>query len=78
MQGGMLESRLSLTANVHFAMAFKNICFFDLDTCLLGHLVDPVIGGCKYNGMQLELDDLPGIGADVDQEYLDQLQKVIV
>lgn len=76
MQGGMLESRLALTANVHFAMAFKNICFFDLDTCLLGHLADPVIGGCKYNGGYLELDDLPGIGADVDQEYLDELEKV--
>lgn len=78
MQGGMLESRLALTANVHFAMAFKNICFFDLDTCLLGHLVDPVIGGCRYNGMQLELDDTIGIGADVDQEYLNGLEKVIV
>lgn len=75
MQGGMLESRLALTANVHFAMAFKNICFFDLDTCLLGHLVDPVIGGCKYNGMQLEITDAPGIGADVDQRYLDGLEK---
>lgn len=78
MQGGMLESRLALTANVHFAMAFKNICFFDLDTCLLGHLVDPVIGGCRYNGMILELDDTIGIGADVDQEYLDGLEYVIV
>lgn len=78
MQGGMLESRLALTANVHFAMAFKNICFFDLDTCLLGHLVDPVIGGCRYNGMQLELDDTIGIGADVDQEYLDSLEYMIV
>ncbi len=78
MQGGMLESRLALTANVHFAMAFKNICFFDLDTCLLGHLIDPVIGGCKYNGMRLELDDVPGIGADVDQGYLDGLENVVV
>jgi len=78
MQGGMLESRLALTANVHFAMAFKNICFFDLDTCLLGHLQDPVIGGCKYNGMQLEIEDAPGIGADVDQQYLDGLEKVVV
>ncbi len=78
MQGGMLESRLALTANVHFAMAFKNICFFDLDTCLLGHLVDPVIGGCKYNGTQLEIKDEPGIGAEVDQKYLDKLEKVII
>lgn len=78
MLGGMLESRIALTAKVHFAMAFKNICFFDLDTCLLGHLADPVIGGCKYNGMQLELQDTPGIGAEVDQTYLDKLEHVIV
>lgn len=78
MQGGMLESRLALTANVHFAMAFKNICFFDLDTCLLGQLIDPVIGGCQYNISELELDDSPGIGAEVDQKYLDGLERVIV
>jgi o-succinylbenzoate synthase len=78
MQGGMLESRLALTANVHFAMAFKNICFFDLDTCLLGQLADPVIGGCKYNGMELELSDAPGIGAEVEQEYLDGLEHIVV
>ena len=78
MQGGMLESRLALTANVHFAMAFKNIVFFDLDTCLLGHKIDPVIDGCTYNGMQLELDDLPGIGADVDQAYLDGLEHIVI
>ncbi|RYE20304.1 MAG: dipeptide epimerase, partial [Sphingobacteriaceae bacterium] len=78
MQGGMLESRLALTANVHFAMAFKNICFFDLDTCLLGHLVDPVIGGCRYNTMEILLDDLPGIGADVEQSYLDGLESIVV
>jgi len=49
-----------------------------LDTCLLGHLQDPVIGGCKYNGTQLEIEDAPGIGADVGQEYLDGLEKVVV
>lgn len=78
MQGGMLESRLALTTNAHFAMAFKNICFFDLDTCLLGHLVDPVIGGCQYNIMELILDDTPGIGADVDQEYLNKLESILI
>jgi o-succinylbenzoate synthase len=78
MQGGMLESRLALTANVHFAMAFTNIVFFDLDTCLLGHKIDPVIGGCRYNGAQLEIHDTPGIGADVDQTYLDKLEHIVI
>jgi L-alanine-DL-glutamate epimerase-like enolase superfamily enzyme len=76
MLGSMLESRLALTANVHFAMAFTNLQFFDLDTCLLGQLADPVIGGFWYNGMALEITDQPGIGATVDQAYLDKLESV--
>jgi L-alanine-DL-glutamate epimerase-like enolase superfamily enzyme len=78
MLGSMLESRFALTANVHFAMAFTNLQFFDLDTCLLGQLADPVIGGFKYNGMQLEITDAPGIGADVDQAYLDKLEHITI
>jgi L-Ala-D/L-Glu epimerase len=69
MLGGMLESRMALTAKVHFAMAHDNIRFYDLDTCLLGHKEDPVIGGVQYNGMELILNDGPGIGADVDPVF---------
>jgi L-alanine-DL-glutamate epimerase-like enolase superfamily enzyme len=76
MLGSMLESRLALTANVHFAMAFTNLQFFDLDTCLLGQLADPVIGGFRYNGMALEITDEHGIGATVDQAYLDKLESI--
>jgi L-alanine-DL-glutamate epimerase-like enolase superfamily enzyme len=78
MMGGMLESRVALTAKVHFAMAHDNIKFYDLDTCLLGHLKDPVIGGVTYSGMQLQLTDAPGIGADVDEAYLQTLEKIII
>ncbi|HXH99583.1 MAG TPA: dipeptide epimerase [Sphingobacteriaceae bacterium] len=78
MLGCMLESRLALTANVHFAMANKNIIYFDLDTCLLGQLADPVIGGTSYQGMDMFLTDAIGIGADVDQSYLDKCEHVIV
>lgn len=78
MMGGMLESRVALTAKVHFAMAKQNIQFYDLDTCLLGHKVDPVTGGVQYNGMKLLLDTTPGIGADVQQDYLDTLEKVTI
>lgn len=78
MLGGMLESRVALTAKVHFAMAQDNIKFYDLDTCLLGHLTDPVIGGVTYSGMQLHLTDEAGIGADVDEAYLKTLEKVII
>lgn len=78
MIGSMLESRLALTANVHFAMADPNIVFFDLDTCLLGQLEDPVRGGAVYRGMELQVDDVPGIGADVDQSYLERCVQVII
>ena len=78
MMGGMLESRLALTAKVHFAMSKKNIVFYDLDTCLLGHKVDPVIRGVQYKGMELILSDEPGIGADVDPEFLSSLESITI
>ncbi len=78
MMGGMLESRVALTAKVHFAMAKDNIQFYDLDTCLLGHLVDPVTGGVTYSGMHLNLTDAPGIGADVDDTYLKKLESIVI
>jgi L-alanine-DL-glutamate epimerase-like enolase superfamily enzyme len=78
MLGSMLESRVALSANVHFAMATENIKFFDLDTCLLGHLVDPVINGMSYDGMKLVVPDTIGIGADVDNNYLKNLEQVII
>jgi L-alanine-DL-glutamate epimerase-like enolase superfamily enzyme len=74
----MLESRVALTAKVHFAMANTNIKFYDLDTCLLGHLVDPVLGGVTYKGMELVLTDAPGIGADVRDDYLKELAQIII
>ena len=70
MIGSMLESRIALTANLHFALASPNVVFFDLDTCLLGHLVDPVIGGLTYDGYFLDVPETIGIGADADEEFL--------
>jgi L-alanine-DL-glutamate epimerase-like enolase superfamily enzyme len=78
MLGGMLESRLALSAKVHLAMSLDNIKFYDLDTCLLGHKIDPVTGGAIYKGMHLELNDAPGIGADVDPAFLQTLEHVII
>ena len=78
MLGGMLESRVALTAKVHFATAHDNIQFYDLDTCLLGHKQDPVIGGVTYKVMELELSDAPGIGADVDEDYLKKLEQIVI
>ena len=74
MIGSMLESRLALTANLHFALASPNVVYFDLDTCLLGHLVDPVIGGLTYEGFMLSVPDTPGIGAAADEAFLQKCE----
>jgi L-alanine-DL-glutamate epimerase-like enolase superfamily enzyme len=78
MMGGMLESRLALSAKVHLALACPNIKYFDMDTCLLGHLEDPVVNGVQFKGMKLSLPDLPGIGADVDDAWLQRCEMVAV
>jgi o-succinylbenzoate synthase len=78
MMGGMLESRLALSAKMHFAMAHDNIKYYDMDTCLLGHLVDPIIDGVQFTGMQLSIHDAPGIGATPDEAYLANLESCIV
>lgn len=78
MIGSMLESRIALTANLHFALSSPNVLFFDLDTCLLGHLVDPVIGGLTYDGFFLDVPENSGIGADADPAFLKTCEQWIV
>ncbi len=75
MIGAMLESRIGLSAKLHFALACPNVVFYDLDTCLLGHLVDPVIGGLTYDGFKLTLPDTIGIGADADPAFLESCER---
>ena len=70
MMGGMLESRIALSAKMHFVYSSPNIKFYDMDTCMLGHLADPCIGGVKYEGYKLFIADTPGIGADADEAFL--------
>ena len=78
MMGGMLESRLALSAFAHFATAHDNITFYDMDTCMLGHKVDPVTGGVTFSGFFVEPPETPGIGADVDQAFLDKCETVVL
>ncbi|HTE26320.1 mandelate racemase/muconate lactonizing enzyme family protein [Flavitalea sp.] len=78
MMGGMLESRVALSAFAHFALACDNIIFNDMDTCMLGHKLDPVTGGVYYNGYYVELPAGPGIGADADNEFLKTLEKITI
>ena len=78
MMGGMLESRLALTAFAHFVLAHPNIVFYDMDTPLLGHKMDPVTGGVQYKGYFLEVPDDPGIGADMDEGFLRNCEQVTI
>jgi L-alanine-DL-glutamate epimerase-like enolase superfamily enzyme len=78
MMGGMLESRVALTAFAHFALSHDNVVFYDMDTCMLGHKTDPVIAGVQYNGFLLKVPEAPGIGADADEAFLQTLEKVTV
>jgi L-Ala-D/L-Glu epimerase len=78
MMGGMLESRIALSAKLHFVYASPNIKFYDMDTCMLGHLADPCIGGVTYDGYFLSIGDAPGIGADADEAFLAGCEKVVV
>jgi L-alanine-DL-glutamate epimerase-like enolase superfamily enzyme len=78
MMGGMLESRVALTAFGHFALAHENVVFYDMDTCMLGHKADPVTGGVRYNGFFVEVPDATGIGADADNAFLEGCEKVTV
>lgn len=74
MMGGMLESRIALSAKLHFVYASPNIQFYDMDTCMLGHLEDPCVSGVTYNGYHLSIDDTPGIGADADDNFLEKCE----
>lgn len=78
MIGGMLESRLALSAKVHFAYAADNVKFYDLDTCMVGHLVDPVLGGIQYDGYKIRIADGLGIAADISPEFLADCESWLV
>ncbi|MFX0043021.1 MAG: mandelate racemase/muconate lactonizing enzyme family protein [Candidatus Hodarchaeota archaeon] len=74
------ESRLGLTAGAHLVSACPNIVFVDLDAALM-HKEDPIKGGIQYeikkNG-RIIIPDTPGHGADVEEEYLDNLEKIVI
>ncbi|WP_028297066.1 mandelate racemase/muconate lactonizing enzyme family protein [Olivibacter sitiensis] len=76
MIGGMLESRVALTAKVHFAYACPGVIYYDMDTCLIGHLQDPVIGGVQFKGYHVSIpEDAIGIGVDVEGNFLSACER---
>jgi L-alanine-DL-glutamate epimerase-like enolase superfamily enzyme len=72
--GGFMESRLGMTAAAHLALSNDHIYHCDLDTPLL-FTEDPVIGGIRYgeNGV-IEMPDVPGLGAVIDEAYLQKAE----
>tara|TARA_B100000780_G_scaffold279138_1_gene255878 strand:+ start:969 stop:2093 length:1125 start_codon:yes stop_codon:yes gene_type:complete len=76
MVGCMTETRLGLTAAAHLVSARRNIIFADLDGADMLR-DDPVSGGMVYGPKgQISLPDVPGIGAEISQEYLNSLEKI--
>jgi L-alanine-DL-glutamate epimerase-like enolase superfamily enzyme len=76
--GGFMESRLGMTASAHLALANDHIHHCDFDTPLM-FTEDPVIGGILYKEKGvIEVSDAPGLGAAIDQSYLDKAEKVVI
>ena len=76
--GAFMESRLGMTASAHLALCSDNIVHCDFDTPLM-FSEDIVTNGLAYhaNGV-MKVPDLPGLGATIEQHYLDKLEKVII
>jgi L-Ala-D/L-Glu epimerase len=71
--GGFLESRLGFTASAHLSLVSDQIVFSDFDTPLMFE-EDPVQGGITYSTTgEINVPDAPGLGAVVDQTYLENL-----
>lgn len=68
--GSFSESRLGISALVHFDYVWSNIKFHDLDSPLMLK-DDPIIGGLTYSkDWQVDITDEPGHGADLDPVFL--------
>ncbi len=64
MVGGMVETRLGMTAAAHLAAALGGVEFCDLDTAWL-LAEDPFVGGYQADGPRYSLPDGPGLGVAV-------------
>lgn len=70
--GCFAETRVGISALLHFAMVWPNIIYHDMDSPLM-HTHDPVKGGLVYSDdWQVTIDDSPGHGASFNEEFLNQ------
>jgi L-alanine-DL-glutamate epimerase-like enolase superfamily enzyme len=65
MVGCMNESMGAMAAGVHFACAFKNVSYADLDSAL-DFEYDIVTGGAIYEGGSVVPSEKPGLGIEVE------------
>lgn len=76
--GGFMESRLGMTAGAHLALTNDSIIHCDFDTPLM-FTEDPVLGGIQYkDGGVIEVPDVPGLGAVIDEQWLQGAEKTII
>jgi L-alanine-DL-glutamate epimerase-like enolase superfamily enzyme len=76
--GSFSESRLGISALVHFDMAWNNIIYHDLDSPLMLS-EDPVIGGLQYQkDWEVTVDDSPGHGAQFDPDFLKKFENITI
>ncbi|MBA2500501.1 MAG: dipeptide epimerase [Chitinophagaceae bacterium] len=76
--GGFMESRLGMTASAHLSLSSPNIHYCDFDTPLM-FTADPVKGGIIYlpNG-EVKTPVEPGLGASIDEAWLQKMEKVTI
>src|SRR5437762_2260857 len=74
--GAFMESRLGMTAFAHLALCSDNIHYCDFDTPLM-FVEDPVTGGLTYheNGV-VKVPETAGLGASIQGERLDRMEKI--
>jgi L-alanine-DL-glutamate epimerase-like enolase superfamily enzyme len=77
MMGGMMETRLGVTASTHAALARGVFQFFDLDAHK-DHAIDPIIGGIWHDQGMVETDESVGLGAAPDPSWLAEFDSIVI
>ena len=76
--GSFSESRIGISALVHFSLAWQNIVHYDLDSPLMLS-EDPVQGGMKYHDdWSVTVDDSNGHGAEIDPLFLKRFDGIVI
>ena len=73
MLGCMNETRVALTAAAHVVCSQRNVLWADLDA-FTEHNIDPVIGGMQLKDGVIHAPSTPGLGLDIDPEWLKTLR----